>query len=40
MVDIGINTTEASQTDTILVQLLFFINMQELENSSALTRNQ
>jgi len=40
MVDIGFNTIEALQTDTILVQLLFFINMQELENSSALGQKQ
>jgi hypothetical protein len=40
MVYIGFNTPEALQTDTMLAQLLSFINTQELENSKVPTRNQ
>jgi len=40
MVDIGFNAIEALQTDTILVQLFFFKNTQELENTSALGQKQ
>jgi len=37
---IDINTTEAGQKYTFLSQLLSFIDIQDLENSLVLTRNQ